>query len=976
LHPNGGGREAVLTSLDRSGEEAGLETSVARQIETGSKSISADALQETIRELAAELHPSRAAVPSSLDGRLEQEYGFDSLGRVELFLRIERRFGVGLPESVMASAETPRDLLRAMLAASPTRHGHADAVERVSVMASESETPDEAATLTEVLAWHVQRHPDRPHIVLQDEKGGEQTVTYSDLDRAARAIAAGLQERGLQPGHAAAIMLPTSTEYFFSFLGILLAGGIPVPIYPPARASQIEDHLRRHAGILSNALTEILITVPQAKPIALLLRPQVATLKSVVTPEELAKSGQPAAPHRAGAREIAMLQYTSGSTGNPKGVILTHENLLGNIRAMGQALRVTPADVFVSWLPLYHDMGLIGAWMGSLVYGFKFPVMSPLTFLSRPDRWLWAIHRHRGTLTGGPNFCYEVCLRKVEDAQIEGLDLSTWRFAFNGAEPVSPETMAAFTKRFAPYGFRPEAMAPVYGLAEGTLGVSFPPPGRGPKLDRIERDRFMRSGCAVTAPDDSADALTFVACGRPLPGHQVRVVDATGAELPEREEGHIEFSGPSATSGYYRNPEATRDLLRGEWVDTGDYGYIAEGEIYITGRVKDVIIRAGRNIYPYELEEAVGGIEGIRKGCVAVFGSRDPRTGTERVVVLAETRETDPAKREALRGRISELAVSVIGMPVDEIVLAAPYTVLKTSSGKIRRAASREVYERGGNTGTRAVWWQIVRLTWFALLPQTRRTLRVVTDLLYGAYVLLLLGLLGSTTWIACALMPHTPWRWLFSHHLARLFLQLGGLRLTVRGLEQVTRGRACVLAVNHASYLDGPVVIAALPEPMRFVAKRELLDHFVPRIYLSSIGTEFVERFDLQRGVEDISRFVSVVSAGHPLIVFPEGTFRRMPGLLPFRMGAFVIAARSGMAVVPVTLRGTRSILREGQWLFRRGTISVTIGAPIEPAGTDWDAAVALRDRVRAEMLRLCGEPDLSEEIGLAPKQAVKTGN
>ena len=939
------------------------------QHETSGTLISDEALLETIRQLAAELHPSRAAAPASLDNRLEEHYGFDSLSRVELFLRIEKRFGVGLPESVMASAETPRDLMRAMLAASPARHAYAGTLERVSALAAESETPDRAATLPEVLEWHVGRHPDRPHIVLQNEEGAERTVTYSELGEAARAIAAGLQERGLQPGHAVAIMLPTCTEYFFSFFGILLAGGIPVPIYPPARASQIEDHLRRHAGILSNALSECLITVPQAKPIALLLRPQVATLKSVVTPEEWTKSGQRPTPHRAKPQEIAMLQYTSGSTGNPKGVILTHANLLTNIRAMGRALRVTPTDVFVSWLPLYHDMGLIGAWMGSLTYGFKYPVMSPLAFLSRPERWLWTIHRHGGTLTGGPNFCYDLCLRRIHDADIEGLDLSNWRIAFNGAEPVSPETIAAFSKRFARHGFKPEAMCPVYGLAEATLGVSFTPPGRGAKLDRVERERFMRSGRAIPVKR-GPDTLTFVACGRPLPGHQARVVDATGSELGEREEGHLQFSGPSATSGYYRNPEATRELLHGEWLDTGDYGYIAEGELYITGRVKDVIIRAGRNIYPYELEEAVGAIEGIRKGCVAVFGSKDARSGTERVVVLAETRVADPGVREALRTRINELAISLIGTPADEIVLAQPYTVLKTSSGKIRRAASREAYERGGHANTRAVWLQFARLTWFAMLPQGRRTLRMAADLLYGGYVLLLLGLLGSATWITCALVQRAAWCWRFSHHMARLFLRLGGIRMTVRGLEHIPAGRACVLAAKHASYLDGVIMVAALRTPMHFMAKRELLDHLIPRVYLTRIGTDFVERFDVQRGVEDTGRFVAMVSAGHPLIVFPEGTFRRMPGLLPFRMGAFVIAARASMPVVPVTVRGTRSILRDGQWLFRRGAISVTLSAPIEPVGNDWNAAIQLRDAARAEILRLCGEPDLSEETLLPPKK------
>ncbi|HET9403293.1 MAG TPA: AMP-binding protein, partial [Burkholderiales bacterium] len=268
-----------------------METSVARQVGgAGGAAISADALIETLRQLAAELHPSRASIPSSLDARLEQDYGFDSLGRVELFLRIERRFGTSLTETVMASAETPRDLLRAMLAASP-HQVHPAALERTTALASESQTPDDAATLPEVLEWHVRKHPSRPHIVLQDDEERERVVTYAELDQAARAVAAGLIERGLEPGKAVAIMLPTGVEYFYSFFGILLAGGIPVPIYPPARASQLEDHLHRHAGILSNALTQVLITVPQAKGLSLLLKPKVATLAHVVTPAELTRPG-------------------------------------------------------------------------------------------------------------------------------------------------------------------------------------------------------------------------------------------------------------------------------------------------------------------------------------------------------------------------------------------------------------------------------------------------------------------------------------------------------------------------------------------------------------------------------------------------------------------------------------------------------------------------------------------------------------
>jgi len=959
----------VLTSPLPSIAKPCVEIPFARHTQNDGPPASAELLLECVRQLAAELHPSRA-MPASLDGRLELDYGFDSLARVELFLRLERRFGVSLPQGVMTSAETPRDLLRALHSASPALR--APPLERAPPLGEESATPDTAATLIEVLQWHLSQHPGRPHIVLEDDSGKEQTVTYAALDSAARAVAAGLLARDLEPRGAVAIMLPTGIEYFTSFFGVILAGGVPVPIYPPARASQIEDHLRRHAGILSNALVEILITVPQAKPIALLLKPQVRTLKNVVTPAELASPGPAAIAPRVKPQDIAMLQYTSGSTGNPKGVILTHANLLINIRAMGRALRVTPNDVFVSWLPLYHDMGLIGAWLGSLVYGFKYPVMSPLTFLARPARWLWSIHRHRGTLSGGPNFSYELALRKVEDADIQGLDLSSWRFAFNGAEPVSPDTMAAFSKRFARYGFKPEAMTPVYGLAEATLGVSFSPPGRGPRIDRVERNSLTRGARAVPVSDTGASGvLTFVACGRPLPGHQVRIVDTSDRELPEREEGHIQFGGPSITSGYYRNPEATRELLHGNWIDTGDYGYVAEGELYITGRVKDVIIRAGRNIHPYELEEAVGALEGVRKGCVAAFGARDAKTGAEHLVVLAEARLTDRAERERLRERINELAVRLIGMPADEIVLAPPHSVLKTSSGKIRRAASRDAYERGALRGSRAVWWQVARLAFTAIVPQLRRSLRSAADLVYGAYALALLGTVGSLTWIGCALLPRPVWCWRLSRRMCRAFLALAGIGLEVRGLEHLPAGRPCVLAVNHASYIDGPVVLSTLPEPMSFIAKRELLEHFVPRIYLKSIGTAFVERFDTQRGVADTERFAQSVRNGRSLIVFPEGTFRRAPGLLAFRMGAFVIAAQAGVPVVPLTLRGTRSVLRDGQWLFRRGRISATFGAPIEPSGADWDGAIAMRNQTRSEILRLCAEPDLGDEIELGPQDA-----
>jgi acyl-CoA synthetase (AMP-forming)/AMP-acid ligase II len=325
---------------------------------------------------------------------------------------------------------------------------------------------------------------------------------------------------------------------------------------------------------------------------------------------------------------------------------------------MGQAVQITSTDVFVSWLPLYHDMGLIGAWLGSLYYACPLVLMSPLAFLARPVRWLWAIHKHRGTLSAGPNFAYDLCTRRIDERDLEGLDLSSWRVAFNGAEPISAVTLARFNERFVPYGFRPEAMAPVYGLAEAALGVAFPPLGRAPHIDRIQREPFMRSGQALPATAHDATACQFVACGQPLPGYQIRVVDATGHEVGERQEGRLEFQGPSTTSGYFHNPEATGRLFHNAWLDSGDLAYMVGSTVYLTGRAKDLIIRAGRNIYPHELEEAIGDIADVRRGCVVVFGSPDPVTGTERLVVLAETRQTDPGVLVRLRGQIETMLCS------------------------------------------------------------------------------------------------------------------------------------------------------------------------------------------------------------------------------------------------------------------------------------------------------------------------------
>jgi len=901
----------------------------------------AQELTDVVGALLAELRGT-AAPWVALDAQLERDLGIDSLARVELMLRIEQAFGVHLAEQSVLEARTVRDLLSALAAASPRI---APQLATAAPLAEGAAAlPERAATLIEVLDWHAARHPDRVHVTLLEGEAAPLALSYAELAAHARTVAGGLQRRGLDPGQSVAIMLPTSAAFLQAFFGVLLAGGVPVPIYPPFRWSQIEDHLRRQARILDNCAAAMLVSVSAAQPAARLLQAQVSGLRHVVTVDEVMAHGAQAAFAPA-AGDTALLQYTSGSTGQPKGVVLTHANLLANIRAMGEAAQARAQDVFVSWLPLYHDMGLIGAWLGSLHYGIPLVLMPTQAFLARPARWLQALHRYRGTLSAGPNSAYEILAAKVPDDELRGLDLSAWRVAFNGAEPVRAATLERFARRFAPCGFDARAATPVYGLAECALGLTFPPLGRGPLVD-------------ARGP---SGAQQVVSCGRPLRGHEVRVVDAAGREAPEHAEGRIEFRGPSATSGYFRNPEGTRALLREGWLDTGDVGYFAAGELYVTGRVKDLIIRGGQHIHPYDLEEAVGALAGVRKGCVAVFGATDRATATERVVVVAETHVSEPAAAGRLRRRVAELALEHLGVPADDIVLAPARVVLKTSSGKIRRSACRELYERGMlGAVQRPVTLQLARLALAAAGGGARRLARRLGEWLYAGWLWLLFALVVGVGSVVLCLLPGPRARERWVHGAARALLRLS--LLEVRASGAAPPGPA-VFVANHSSYVDTLLLSALLPAGAHFAAKREFAGVPLVGWLMGRFGTRFVERFAAREAIEGARELSEAARRGESLVVFPEGTFTRAPGLRAFHMGAFVAAAQGGRPVVPVALRGTRSVLRDGSWLPRRRPVEVFIAAPLPPRGPGWSEALALRDEARRAILAHCGEPDRGTE-------------
>ena len=928
------------------------------------ETIAAEEAEQTLvglaRDLAHELWPGRRAVGrANLDSSLDRDWGFDSLSRAELLLRVERAFSIHLPERLLGEAETLRDLANALATAKVRIAAPIKQAARAPAAEPAEPAPDTAATVTDVLDWHAARHGERTHIVLLEGSGQETSTSYRQLRERACAVARGLLRRGLEPGERVAIMLPTSEAFFVAFFGVLYAGGVPTPIYPPVRLSRIEEHLRRQANILDNARAVMLIAAPEASAVARLLGLQIESLRSIESVDDLAGTATdgPPLPLRR-ATDMALVQYTSGSTGDPKGVVLSHANLLANIRAMGEAMAAGPSDVFVSWLPLYHDMGLIGAWLGSLYFAAPLIVMSPLLFLVRPESWLWAIHRHKGTLSAAPNFAFELCLRRIDDATIAGLDLRSLRMVTNGSEAVSPHTIRRFTARFAPYGFAVGAMAPVYGLAENAVGLAFPPLGRPPVIDRVDRRALTEQGKATPAVPEAADRLELVACGRPLPGHQIRIVDATG-EVGERQEGRLQFRGPSASSGYLDNPPKTAELFDGPWLNSGDLAYVAGGDVFITGRSKDIIIRAGRHIYPEELEAAVGDLSGVRKGCVAVFGTTDQHAGTERLVVVAETRVTAASELAALRRHIEEAATRLVDAPPEEILLVPPGSVLKTSSGKLRRTATRDLFlqDRLGKASAPASR-QLTRLALSGLKIRLRHAWRMLEGLGYAAWWWSVLVATSLVLWPLVVLVPGTARRWAIVHGAARLLLRLMRVRVTVTGAWP--KATETLIAINHSSYFDSLVMAAIVPGQPAFVAKRELDAQYVAGPFLRALGALFVERTDPEGGIADTQAALAAAQAGRMLAFFPEGTFTRAYGLRPFRLGAFVIAVQQGLGVVPVTLSGTRSILRDGNWLPRRGDLSVHIGGLIRPDGDDFAAIIRLRDRVRAAMLAHTSEPDL----------------
>jgi fatty-acyl-CoA synthase len=514
-------------------------------------------------------------------------------------------------------------------------------------------------------------------------------ATYHDVLQGALRIGGALQRRGLAAGDRVALVVSEVEGFVHAFFGIVAAGLVPVPLCPPAQAGDLATFTQQSRHILTASRAAALITTADVAPLMQLGSAQDVPL--VLLLEEISGGEPLPEPVHVSTDAAAILQYTSGSTAMPKGVVLSHANIAANIEAIlgPSGLQARAGDVGVSWLPLYHDMGLIGMLLSSVFAREDIVILSPVLFLKRPSAWLDAIATYRGTVSFAPNFAYELCRRRVKPSQIDALDLSSWRVAGCGAEPIQPGTLLQFAEHFARAGFKESSFLPCYGLAEHSLAVSF---GQGGlQVDVVDAGRLVHESRAVPAVNGSP-SVRVVCCGGALPRHEIRIVTESLEELPERHVGAIAVKGPSIMQAYFDDPEATADAVRDGWLMTGDLGYVASGSLYVCGRTKDLIIRQGRKYHPADLEASLTDLTGVALAGVVVFGIHRLE-GSDEVVAVLETRAAGRAAdiESSVRRRIRETS----GLELDRVVLAPPGTIPRTTSGKVRRSEARARLEAG-----------------------------------------------------------------------------------------------------------------------------------------------------------------------------------------------------------------------------------------------------------------------------------------
>ena len=557
--------------------------------------------------------------------------------------------------------------------------------------------PEDESILQTVL-HHEQSRPDWVFCSFLDHQARiSDAMTVAAFLRNVRSAAGWLRRQGIRQGDRVVLSLPTSRAFVVGFFAVQWLGGIPVPAPEPNLRFKRQAYFERMVRVIADCSPAACIVLPEA------IREFDAdsapagwhAVRDLLLPWEnddvTNNCDGIASPIASLPDDVAFLQYTSGSTGSPKGVAVTHRALHANVRGMQLAVELRENDVLVSWMPVYHDMGLVGGLLLPIHVGMSTYLLSTMAFLNRPEIWLKAVSEYRASISPGTNYAYNLCARKLRPERLPPLDLSCWKRAVNGAEPIDFQTIAAFQRKFEAYGLPKNASYPVYGMAEATLGISFPKPLAECKVDRISRRSLNETALAVPASEGDSDAIDVVCCGTALPGHRLEIKDPTSDRiLAEREIGEICFHGPSVCLGYYHEIKIAGLHRARTELRTGDLGYLHEGSLYIVGRLKDVMQIGGANYYPSDIESVLQDIPGVRPGRIVAVAIRKPSIGTDFLVIVAEQKAS--ANESEIKDQIQQKVRQLIGLSVGKVVFLPKGRLPLTTSGKVMRTKCVELF--------------------------------------------------------------------------------------------------------------------------------------------------------------------------------------------------------------------------------------------------------------------------------------------
>ena len=550
-------------------------------------------------------------------------------------------------------------------------------------------------TLASILLEHFQATPDKPAIILQHAGRDDLEVSWQRLFEMAGGYTDLYARHGILPGEIVILILEHGEALVDSFFGAILGGQIPAIMPFLTEKLSVERYRADLASLISVTKPAAIVTSPEFEPEVRLAVKDDSPVRAILTTSEMAVPVEQDFNLLSGltcpAQSIALLQHSSGTTGLQKGVALSHTAILNQIEAYAAAICIQPDDVVVSWLPLYHDMGLIAGFLLPFLSGIPLVLMSPFDWVRAPQRLFQAVSRYRGTITWLPNFAYNFCAQKIRDRHMEGVELSSWRAVINCSEPVRSESHDLFFEKFQNYGLKFSALQTCYAMAENVFGVTQSDLDCGPVRDEIDSRAFLQDHLAVPA-EPGHSSLRMISSGRPLGNTEVRILDTKKHALPERQIGEVALRSNSMLNGYFHRPDLTEKAFHAGWYMTGDFGYLLNGELFVTGRKKDLIIVGGKNIYPQDIEALVNQVPGVHGGRAVTFGVFDDTQGTEEVVVVAEIDEDDSERRKVIAQEIRQIVATNSAVVLRAVHMVGPRWLLKTSSGKIARAANREKY--------------------------------------------------------------------------------------------------------------------------------------------------------------------------------------------------------------------------------------------------------------------------------------------